>query len=227
MEDFIDKYDLFIFDLDDTIVKTEKYHYSSWLKTIQYFKDTNFYFDYNFFCSKFHSCKEDNIKKYICDELCMIDIKKIQDYKNNFYLNLINSLENELFLIEGFEELINCILNKNKKFVIVTNTNKNNLNYYLNLFSILKYSSKNYSNDMFIHKKPNPECYLNVIKDFPDHKMVGFEDSITGIHALSESKLIDIIFINDNKYYYYNYIIQNYKVSKTINTFLDLKNKSL
>ena len=28
-------YDLFIFDLDDTLVKTEEYHYDAWLKTLQ------------------------------------------------------------------------------------------------------------------------------------------------------------------------------------------------
>lgn len=223
MDNLINNYDLFIFDLDDTIIKTEQYHYLAWLKTIQYFKDKNFYFDYNYFCSKFHSNQEENIKRYINEIIDNIDYKVIQEYKNNFYFNFINKIKDNLFLIDGFEELIDCIIKNDKKFVIVTNTNINNLNFFINLFPILKFSSKNYSNEMFIKKKPNSECYLKVINDYANCRIVGFEDSITGIHSLFNSKKIDIIFINDDKYYHYDYIIKNYKINKIINTFLDLK----
>ena len=39
-------YDLFIFDLDDTLVKTEHFHYESWLNIIRKNVDINFFFDY-------------------------------------------------------------------------------------------------------------------------------------------------------------------------------------
>ncbi len=45
--------------------------------------------------------------------------------------------------------------------------------------------------------------------------MIGFEDSIAGIHALKLSN-IDTVFINNSDYYHYNYIIENYNIVKVI-----------
>ena len=73
---------------------------------------------------------------------------------------------------------------------------------------------------MFTFKKPNPECYLLVIKDFPEERKIGFEDSITGLHSLTQVKEIDPIFINNNQYYYYDYIKLNYKNIKIIENYL-------
>ena len=42
--------------------------------------------------------------------------------------------------------------------------------------------------------------------------MIGFEDSITGIHAMINSKLIDVVFINNNEYPYYRSILETYPV---------------
>ena len=43
MNNIINKYDLFIFDLDNTIINTEQFHYRAWLKTIRdLLKNENF-----------------------------------------------------------------------------------------------------------------------------------------------------------------------------------------
>ena len=62
-----DNYDLYIFDLDDTIVKTEHLHYEAWIKTLKYFVNENFYMSKNFFLSKFHCIKPDTIVKYLSE----------------------------------------------------------------------------------------------------------------------------------------------------------------
>jgi beta-phosphoglucomutase-like phosphatase (HAD superfamily) len=77
---------------------------------------------------------------------------------------------------------------------------------------------------MFINKKPDPECYINVIKDFPDERKIGFEDSITGIHALTCLKEIKPVFINDHSYFYYDYIKKNYDNLSIIENYLDINN---
>jgi hypothetical protein len=76
-------------------------------------------------------------------------------------------------MIEGFEDFIKKIIENKKEFIIVTNTLKENIDFFSELFPILKKSSKNYYREMFKNKKPNPECYLNVLKDFSNKKMVG------------------------------------------------------
>ena len=219
----INNYDLFIFDLDDTLVNTEHYHYIIWLETLRSFINNDFYFNFEFFCSKFHSTDLDGIKNYIINELNLNMFELIINTKNEKFLNFIKNEHQNIKLIVGAEKFINHLLNNNKKFIIVTNNSQNILEFYLNLFPILQKSTKNYYREIFKIRKPSPDCYLLVIKDFPMYKKIAFEDSITGIHALSQTNNeIDIIFINNENYYYYNQIIKNYKIKKYIKNFLDL-----
>jgi len=200
----INDYKLFIFDLDDTLIKTEYIHYISW-KTI-----LNIDFNYNFYISVFHSNKKDNIKNYLINELKIDNYKDLIEKKNEFYINYINSNKNQISMIDGAELLLEYIISNNKEFVIVSNSPKIQIDFYCELFPILKKSSKNYYREMFINRKPDPECYLKVVSDFPNKKMIGFEDSITGIHSITQVHDIDTVFINSEHYFYYNYIIENY-----------------
>ena len=218
----IDNYDLFIFDLDDTLIKTENYHYVAWLTVLKEVKNDNFNIDFNTFCSKFHSNKENNIKTYLLDELNITNYDKIIEKKNRLYLEIIKKESEKIELLEGAFDFLNKIINNNKKFVIVSNSLKNNVDFFTSVFPILQKSSKNYYRELFTNKKPNPECYLKVVDDFPNHKMIGFEDSITGIHAMTLVNSIDTIFINNKNYYYYNFIITNYNINKTIINYVNL-----
>jgi HAD superfamily hydrolase (TIGR01509 family) len=220
MCNIVNNYELFIFDLDDTLVETEKYHYESWLHVLKEYIGTNFSMDYTYFIHKFHSVKYDAIKNYLFDELGIKDYDNIINEKNMYFLNLIKT--KHIKLINGVQDFLDLIILHNKKFVIVTNGIKNNLEYFLELFPILKKSSYNYYRERFIKKKPDPECYLQVIKDFPNMKMIGFEDSITGIHAMSQVHCIDTVFINNTQYYYYNYIKETYKLKYVITDYNDL-----
>ena len=65
---------------------------------------------------------------------------------------------------------------------------------------ILDKATKIYTKDFYVNKKPNPECYLKVINDFKNYKMIGFEDSLIGIEALTQVNRIKPIFIYDSKY---------------------------
>jgi beta-phosphoglucomutase len=219
MNDFINNYDLFIFDLDDTLVQTEKYHYESWIKILQNNIGPDYFIDFHTFCSKFHSNKPDNIKTYLINELYLEDFETVIQQKNIYYFNLITKERENIKLLDGAIEILENIINNNKKFVIVSNSLKTNVDYFSELFPILKKSTKNYYREMFNNKKPNPECYLKVVNDFPNNKIVGFEDSITGIHAMTLVNNIDTIFINNPSYYYYNYIIDNYKLTLVINNY--------
>jgi beta-phosphoglucomutase-like phosphatase (HAD superfamily) len=216
----IDNYDLFVFDLDDTLVKTENYHYKAWLSVLKDEIDTSFYIDFNHFTSKFHSNKMNAIKDYLVNELFINEPDKIINKKNELYFKIINDKKNDLKLIDGACEFLKKIIESNKKFVIVSNSLKSNLDFFSGLFPILKRSSKNYYRELMVNRKPHPECYLMVVNDFPNSKIIGFEDSITGIHSISQVKGVDIIFVNNPEYYYYNSIIDNYKLKLTINDYL-------
>ena len=203
------KYDLFIFDLDDTLIKTEYYHYISWKSVL------NMDFSYEYFISKFHSNKENNIHKILTNVFNIQDCNNAIEQKNNFYFNYLTENKDKIKMIDGVQSFLKKIAESNKIFVIVSNSPKIQIDFFCELFPILQHSSKNYYREMFQNKKPNPQCYLNVLQDFPNKKMIGFEDSITGIHSMSQVGEIDMVFINIINYYYYSYILQNYKL-KTI-----------
>lgn len=213
MENIISKYDIFCFDLDDTIVKTEKYHYQAWLETIQENTNKDFYITFEEYCSIFHCIKENHIQNYLINTLHINNYEDIIKYKNQKYYKIIKDNKNKINMVEGCEKLINKILENNKKFVIVSNTLKEQIDFFSELFPILKKSTKNYYRELLKNKKPNPECYLKVIADFPNKKFVGFEDSITGIHAITRLPEIFTYYINNDMYVHHKYIIDNYNVT--------------
>jgi beta-phosphoglucomutase-like phosphatase (HAD superfamily) len=223
MDELINNYDLFIFDLDDTIVKTEKYHYEAWLLTLKHFlNDNSFNFSFNFYCSKFHSFECDSIQKYLINELKIKNYDESIKFKNDMYLKIINKNRSNICLVDGFEFFLNKILENNKQFVIVSNSPKIHIELFSDFFPLLKKSSKNYYREILNNKKPNPECYQIVVKEFPNKRMVGFEDSITGIHSITQVDDISLVyFINTQDYNYYKYIINNYHV-KQINNYLEI-----
>lgn len=222
MRNLIKNFDLFIFDLDDTIIKTEEFHYQAWIKTLKHFINTDFFIDFNFFCSKFHSMIENNIKLYLTCELNLDNYEEVIKYKNNIYLDIINENKNNITLLDGFEIFLNTIIDMNKKFVIVSNSPKAHIDLFTSFFPCLKKSSKNYYREILTFKKPNPECYQKVVSDFPNMKMIGFEDSITGIHSITQVPEISLVyFINTNRYVYYKFIIDNYNIIH-INNYYEL-----
>ncbi len=218
MQNIIQNYDLFIFDLDDTLVKTEDIHYNAWVNTIKHFLNKDFHIDRNTFLSIFHSKIPNSITNYLNKLFNINDCSKIIEFKNNKYFEMINDQKNNIKMIDGVHKFIENIIINNKKFVIVTNGLKCHVNFFSELFPILKNSSKNYYREMFKNKKPDPECFQRVIDDFPNTRKICFEDSITGIHAVTQLPEITVYYVNSSEYFYHDYIVNNYNITH-INNF--------
>jgi len=202
-------YDLFVFDFDGSIMDTEKFHYKAWINTLETHIDKNIYFDYGTYIKNFHTIDVSNKKKYLLMKYDIANYDKLYELKQKEYNKLIN--ENEIFLVKGFEKIINFIHEYNKKFVIVTNTSIKNINFFSEKYPIItKNVDKIYTKENFINKKPHPECYLKVINDYPNHKIIGFEDSLYGFHCLYQVDKIKPVYIYHDDYYYNEYIIKTY-----------------
>jgi beta-phosphoglucomutase-like phosphatase (HAD superfamily) len=213
----IDRYDLFIFDLDDTLIKTEIYHYKAWMITLKKFVNDDFTMSENEFFSIFHCITQNKIPNYLQNTLYLDNYTEAIEYKNKTYFDIINKEQGNIQMIDGCDEFIRQILEKNKHFVIVSNSLKSNIDFFSELFPILKQSSKNYYREILKNKKPHPECYEMVVQDFPNHRLVGFEDSITGIHSITQVPSITTYFINTPNYYHYKFIIDKYLVTNIFN----------
>ncbi len=216
MNDIINTFDLFMFDLDDTLVKTEQYHYAAWLITLNHFIDNDYYISEHDFYKIFHSDTPNNINIYLETLLKLTNVSHIIEYKNNIYYDLIIDNKNNIEMVEGCKEFINNLIIKNKDFVIVSNSLKEHIIFFQELFPILQYSKRIYYREMFKNKKPDPECYIRVLNDFPNRKSVCFEDSLTGIKAASQVEDIMVVYINSSKYPHHYNILSNYKVFNII-----------
>jgi D-arabinose 5-phosphate isomerase GutQ len=117
--------------------------------------------------------------------------------------------ENIQFII-GCYDLLEFIINNNKDFVIVTNTSIKNIDIFKVKYPILNKALKIYTKEDFLIKKPNPECYLKIVNTYKNKKIIGFEDSLPGIHALYQVSDITPVYINNNDYYYNAYIKNKY-----------------
>jgi putative hydrolase of the HAD superfamily len=217
----LNEYDVFVFDLDDTLVMTEKIHYQCWLETINNYVTVNFNFDE--FCSMFHSDTENNIRNYLKNVLMIENYQKVTDEKNKMYTNIVITHPERFIMNSGSPELLQSILNTGKQFVIVTNTRSEIVRIFQKQFDIMSRATKIYCKEDFKNPKPNPECYLKVIDDFPNSKLIVFEDSITGIHAASSAQL-DAIFVNSENYVHYSKIIKNYQLITAVTDFKELGN---
>ena len=107
----IKDYDLFIFDLDGTIINTEIYHHIAWNKALTQYLNNKIEIIYSEYCK--HLKTEHNITD-----------PKIFEIKNNIYQDYIKNIN--IDFIGNCKNFIETIINNNKKFVIVTNTPKSN-----------------------------------------------------------------------------------------------------
>ncbi len=230
----VENYDLFIFDFDGTLINTEEFHYEAYILAISELlnievnklKNNLTYPIYEKFA---HSLNIKDIQNYLFYHFDFPndEFNKLYNLKQKKFSELIFNNIDKLNYINGIEELLTNIIQFNKDFVIVTNSSIKSIKFFLDLpkFNLLNHVKKIYTKEDFLQKKPHPECYLKVIHDFPIHlSKIGFEDSLRGLHSLYQlNHLITPVFLNNNSYYYYNFIKEHYNQSLFIS---DLENNN-
>lgn len=202
------KYDLFIFDFDGTILDTEKYHCLAWNQALSELNNKEITLSLDNYFKYFHTLNSINQQIILKNFYNVNDYNEIYKRKHHFYNKIIKRVRIEF--VEGIEDFLNFLVNNNKKFIIVTNTSIKYIEIFQEYHSILNKAHKIYTKEDFFHRKPNPECYIRVLNDFPFEKKIGFEDSYCGLHALYQIHDIQpILYLNKN-YYYTDVILKNY-----------------
>lgn len=185
--DWIDGYDLFLFDFDGLLVKTEHIHYQAYVNTL---KNRGFELGWNFqeFCQNAHfesiGLKEAIYAKFpdLHEQQPTWDI--IYKEKKRAYLELLKSSKIEL--MPGVEGLLTRLARAKKNSCVVTNSLREHTDLISAEIPLLKTISHWITRENYELPKPSPECYLRAIElhEKKGDRIIGFEDTIKGLKAL-------------------------------------------
>jgi len=180
-------FNLYIFDLDGTIINSEFTHYESYNNLLI---NKISYTEYQ---QIFHS----NIKSTYLKDNYIDKSQKEQIFYNNYKPEYIN----------GFEEFFKELILLGKEIIVVTNSSYERIDFIKEMHPLLKQVHRWYGNSGTLEPKPHADNYVKAITDsgVPFNEIIIFEDSYTGYLSI-ESLDIAKIFICDSTYFYYNKI---------------------
>jgi arabinose-5-phosphate isomerase len=204
---------------------TEAYHCKAWSSALSKVKNTEIILSMPDYQKYFHSLNDRDSKIILKTLYEITDYDNVYKIKQEYYQNFIKS--EDIQFVKGAKNFLKFIIDNNKKFIIVTNTAKEFIKIFKEKYPILSEALKIYTKDFFVHRKPNPECYLKIMDEYRIEKKIAFEDSLVGIHALYQVNDITPVLIYDEKYYYINDIYKNYSNLISLENFdiFNLENK--
>jgi transketolase N-terminal domain/subunit len=212
MNCLLPQYDLFIFDLNN-IIDIEIYHYKAWIITLQNIFGSQFIFSFEYFCEHFHPKDSESIKNYLFNKFNITNYEEIMKEKNKNYLDLLYKEQDKIKLIEGVMLLLDIIIKNNKKFVIISDTYKDSIDFLLTLFPILNNSYRIYHRDLY-NKKLDKNLYIEIYHELylTFTNIAYFTFYIIVIDALYD-KDVKLYYINNyNDDTYYSIIKNQYKI---------------
>lgn len=189
--DWINEYQLFLFDFDGLLVNTEELHYLAYKKMCAS-QGFDLDWDFNRYCQAAHYHSE-GLRDQIFErfpQLKGIDPtwKNLYAIKQESIINLIN--EGAVHLMPGAEKLLKLLEASNIKRCVVTHSPDELVNAIRCQNPILDTIPNWITRHDYSHPKPNPECYLKAIERYAhkDDKLIGFEDTPRGLAALMATK---------------------------------------
>ena len=218
-------YELFIFDFDGTLMDTEPYHCKAWSFALSKVKNRAIILSMSDYQKYFHSLNDKHSKIILKELYDITDYDNIYKIKQEYYQNFIKT--EDVQFVKGAEHFLKFIIDNNKKYIIVTNTAKEFIKIFKEKYPILNEALKIYTKEYFVHRKPNPECYLKIMDEYRIEKKIAFEDSLVGIHALYQVNDITPVLIYDEKYYFLDQMYKNYSNLISLENFniFELENK--
>ncbi len=184
---WIQKYQLYLFDFDGLLVDTEQLHYRSYLEVSRQ-RGCPLDWDFERFCFEAHRKAMgffDGLEREYPDVFKEGPSKQeLYEKKKRIYFEMLQN--NSLELMDGVEEFLQALEAHQIKCAVVTNSPKDQIDLIKKALPALNKVPLWVTREQYVDPKPSPEGYLKAITLLakPGDKIVGFEDTLKGLRAL-------------------------------------------
>jgi beta-phosphoglucomutase len=187
MMNWIQDYQLFLFDFDGLLIDTERLHFASYAELCRrYGCEMNW--DFQRFCREAHG-KATGIWEALSREFPDIFEKEprkevLYEEKKMLYVELLK--KSRLELMEGAASLLTALAEIGTKRAVVTNSPRAHIEIIKESIPLLKSIPLWITREDYVNPKPSPEGYLKAIENLAvaGDKIIGFEDTLKGLQAL-------------------------------------------
>ncbi len=191
--DWIHSFDLFLFDFDGLLVKTEHLHYQAYINMLarRGYKTT---------LSLSHFFELAHFSSSAWKEALYADIPDLDpnwqllyEEKKQNYLELV--ISGKVELMPGVEKLLKALEKNHLRRCVVTHSSKPHVDLIRAQMPILQTLPHWITREDYEKPKPDPECYLKALMLYgkPGDRIVGFEDSLRGLKALRQTPALPIL----------------------------------
>jgi beta-phosphoglucomutase len=172
MTSIINKNTLILIDLDGTLIDSESLHYTMYVHAYKLY-------DYDFTHTDYF-----NLQQYGIYPICNIDIHKIRYEKNK----ALRSSLYDLTFINGADKLLEYIIKYNIPHCIVTNTSKENVEWFKKKLPLLQKIKNWVTREDYTHPKPHHEPYTIAKERYGMNcaYYIGIENTLVGYKSISK-----------------------------------------
>ena len=202
-----------IFDMDGVIVDTEPVHNYAYY---QHFKLLGIEVSEEMFAT-FTGNSTKNVFEKIKDHFGVIEDTTTLVEKKRSLFNAAFDTKEDLFLLEGVENLIKQLHKNGIQLILASSSSKVTISRVFNRFNLHPYFSHIISGEDFQQSKPNPAIFLEAVRlsNSKKENCIVIEDSTNGIKAAHAAGIFCVGYrsINSKKqdYSLANVVIDNFE----------------
>jgi HAD superfamily hydrolase (TIGR01509 family) len=190
---WINDFQLFLFDFDGLLVDTEGLHYAAYVNMMA---ARGYKLDWSFgqYCEMAH-LNQGAIREGLYREFPDLDPnwERLYEEKKAAYFELI--LAGKLALMPGVVKLLKSLEKAKIRRCVVTHSLLSQIQLIRSKLPLLDTIPKWVTREDYEKPKPDPECYLRAIQLYgkPGDKIIGFEDSVRGLQALKGTPALPVL----------------------------------
>ncbi len=179
LETYLRETAIFLFDMDGTIINTDKIYFKVWTQIL---KDFNVELDHDIFIKYIQGHNDVTVLKYFIGDVETDEeiISTISTIKDHLFMEYINEIE----YIPGILEFMETLKSRGHHISIVTNANRITAQHIIDKCGFSRYIDHLVIGNECVRPKPYADPYIKAIQLYgepTETKVYVFEDSMSGL----------------------------------------------